>query len=113
MKALKACVAVLAVGILLVGCSSDWEEDVQFKVTRIVPERQVTPGHTSPPYVVLALDQDDPDGLVSLNTAGADIDQFPDGIKADDVVICKIRQVERNNLDGLEAETTVGPCRMA
>ncbi|WP_158847104.1 hypothetical protein [Saccharothrix deserti] len=113
MKALKACVAVLAVGTLLVGCSSEWEEDVQFKVTRITPETEVTPGRTSPPRAVLALDQEDPKGLVALNTASADLDQFPDGIKAGDVVICKVRQVEANNLDGLGAESTVGPCRMA
>ncbi len=113
MKALKACLAILAVGTLLVGCSADWEEEVRFKVTRITPERQVTPGHTSPPYVVLALDQDDPDPLVALDTAGADIDQFPEGIKAGDVVICKVRQVEKNNLDGLEPESEVGPCRTA
>ncbi|MEU4738961.1 hypothetical protein AB0G02_00675 [Actinosynnema sp. NPDC023658] len=113
MKALKACVAVLAVGALLVGCGSEWEEDVRFKVTRINPEHEVTPGHTSPAYVVLALDQDDPKGLVSLDTAGADVDQFPAGIAVGDVVTCKVRQVESNNVDGLGAETTVGPCRAA
>ncbi|MFD1148685.1 hypothetical protein [Saccharothrix hoggarensis] len=113
MKAFKACVAVVAAGVLLAGCGSEWEEDVRFKVTRITPEREVTPGNMAPPHVVLALDQDDPDGLVPLTTAGADIDQFPDGIEAGDVVVCKVRQVEANNLDGLGAETTVGPCRAA
>jgi hypothetical protein len=110
-KALKACVAVLAAGALLVGCGNSWEEEVRFKVTRITPEQQITPGKTKPPYVVLALDQEDPDGLVSLDTAGADIDQFPEGIKAGDVVICEVRQDEKNNLDGLEPESEVGPCR--
>jgi hypothetical protein len=109
-KAFKACVAVLAVGALLAGCGNSWEEDVRFKVTRINPEREVTPGHKAPPYVVLALDQDDPGPLVSLDTAGADIDQFPDGIKAGDVVICKVHQVEKNNVDGLEPESRIGPC---
>lgn len=113
MKALKACVAVLAVGALLAGCGSEWEEEVRFKVTRITPEHEVTPGRTSPPHVVLALDQEDPKGLTSLETAGADIDQFPAGIKVDDVVVCKVRQSEENNLDGLGPESEVGPCRMA
>ncbi|MBB5806498.1 hypothetical protein F4560_006266 [Saccharothrix ecbatanensis] len=111
MKALKACVAVLAAGALLVGCSNSWEEEVRFKVTSITPERQVTPGHTSPPRVVMALDQDDPDALVPLNKASAEIDQFPAGIKVGDVVICEVRQDEKNNLDGLEPESEVGPCR--
>ncbi|NUT47369.1 MAG: hypothetical protein HOV94_08665 [Saccharothrix sp.] len=113
MKALKACVAVLAVGALLVGCGSDWEEEVRFKVTRITPEHEVVPGRTSPAHVVLELDQDDPGALVPLDTAGADIDQFPEGIKAGDAVVCKVRQVEKNNLDGLEPESAVGPCRAA
>ncbi|KOX35033.1 hypothetical protein ADK67_00365 [Saccharothrix sp. NRRL B-16348] len=113
MKALKACLAILAVGTLLVGCSADWEEEVRFKVTRITPERQVTPGHTSPPRAVMELDQDDPGALVKLDTASAELDQFPEGIKAGDVVICKVRQVEKNNLDGLEPESEVGPCRLA
>lgn len=113
MKALKACLAILAVGTLLVGCSSDWEEEVRFKVTRITPEHETVPGKTSPPYVVLALDQDDPGAKVSLKTAGADIDRFPDGIKVGDAVICQVRQVEKNNLDGLEPESEVGPCRLA
>jgi hypothetical protein len=112
-KALKACVAVLAVGTLLVGCGGEWEQDVRFKVTRITPEREITPGHVAPPHVVLALDQDDPEPLVSLDTAGADIDQFPDGIEAGDAVICTVRQVEENSLDGLGPESAVGPCRMA
>ncbi|MEV8441556.1 hypothetical protein AB0425_29595 [Actinosynnema sp. NPDC051121] len=113
MKALRACVAILAVGTLLVGCGRDWEEDVRFKVTRINPEHETVPGRTAPPYVVLALDQEDPKGLVPLDTAGAPIDQFPAGIKVDDVVVCKVRQVEENNADGLEPETRVGPCRSA
>ncbi|ROP39583.1 hypothetical protein [Saccharothrix texasensis] len=113
MKALKACLAILAVGTLLVGCSAKWEEEVRFKVTRITPERETVPGQMSPPYVVLALDQDDPEPLVSLSTTGAGIDQFPEGVKAGDAVICEVRQVEKNNLDGLEPESEVGPCRLA
>ena len=113
MKALKACVAVLAVGTLLVGCSADWEEEVRFKVTRITPETEVTPNRTLPPRAVLELDQDDPGGIVTIKTVSAELDQFPDGIKAGDVVICKVRQVEDNNLDGLAPETEVGPCRSA
>ncbi|MFE9744529.1 hypothetical protein ACFYOT_06465 [Saccharothrix saharensis] len=50
---------------------------------------------------------------MSLKTAGADIDRFPNGIKAGDAVICKVRQVEKNNLDGLEPESEVGPCQLA
>lgn len=113
MKALKACLAILAVGTLLVGCSTVWEEEVRFKVTRITPEHETTPGNTSPPYVVVALDQDDPGPLVPLNTTGAEIGQFPEGIEVGDAVICKVRQVEKNNLDGLEPESEVGPCRLA
>jgi hypothetical protein len=112
-KALKACVAILAVGTLLVGCGSEWEEEVRFKVTRITPEHETVPGQVSPPHVVLELDQDDPGAPVPLKTAGADLDRFPQGVKAGDAVICTVRQVEKNNLDGLEPESEVGPCRMA
>ena len=113
MKALKACVAVLAVGTLLVGCSADWEEDVRFKVIRITPETEVTPNRTLPARAVLELDQEDPGGIVSVKEAGAELDRFPAGVKVGDAVICKVRQVEKNNLDGLAPETEVGPCRMA
>ena len=113
MKALKACLAILAVGTLLVGCSAEWEEEVRFKVIRISPETEVPPNRTLPARAALEIDQDDPGAIVTIKSAGADIDQFPEGIKVGDAVICKVRQVEKNNLDGLEPETEVGPCRLA
>lgn len=113
MKALKACLATLAVGTLLVGCSAEWEEEVRFKVTRITPETEVTPNRTLPARAVLELDQEDPGAIVTITSASADIGQFPEGIKAGDAVICKVRQVEKNNVDGLEPETEIGPCRLA
>lgn len=113
MKALKACAALLVAGALLVGCGREWEEEVRFKVTRIHPEKELTPGHTSPPHVVLELDQEDPGGIRPLATAGADIDRFPPGVAVGDVVVCRVRQSEDNSFDGVDPQTEVGPCRAA
>ncbi|XVS64226.1 hypothetical protein ACQPYE_39290 [Actinosynnema sp. CA-299493] len=113
MKALKACLATLAVGTLLVGCGAEWEEEVRFKVTRITEATEVTPNRTLPARAVLELDQEDPGAIVSIPSAGADLDQFPAGVEVGDAVICKVRQVEDNNLDGVEPKTEVGPCRQA
>ncbi|MEU4806712.1 hypothetical protein [Actinosynnema sp. NPDC023587] len=110
MKALKTSVAVLAVGFLLAGCGSDWTGDVRFTITRIAPARE-SMGEVKQPFVVLELDQEQPDGIPEITTEGADLDQFPDGVEVGDAVVCAVRRSDDNGLDGVEAKQTVGPCR--
>ncbi|CCH35452.1 hypothetical protein ABZ816_12685 [Actinosynnema sp. NPDC047251] len=112
MKALKAVVVVAVSGSLLVGCGSDWTGDVRFKVTRIAPARE-SMGEAKKPFVVLELDQEQPDGIPEITTEGADSDQFPADIKVGDVVVCTLHRSDDNGLDGVEAKQTVGPCRRA
>ncbi|MDQ2582823.1 hypothetical protein [Saccharothrix yanglingensis] len=113
MKALKACVAVLAVGSLLVGCGSEWEDDVRFKVARVTPETQVTPGTTTGPRLILEIDQEKPDSVTEISTESVAADQAPEGAAVGDVLVCKVRQWDDNSLDGVGLTTDVGPCRAA
>ncbi|GGP80911.1 hypothetical protein GCM10010185_63570 [Saccharothrix coeruleofusca] len=103
---------VLALGFALAGCGSEWEGEVRFEVTRIAPPYE-SMGERKPEHVVLALDQEVPDSVRGLQTTGADIDQFPEGVAVGDRVLCRVRQSDDNGLDGVDPTTTVGPCREA
>ncbi|MFJ6670751.1 hypothetical protein ACIQMJ_06540 [Actinosynnema sp. NPDC091369] len=111
MKALKACVAVLAVGTLLVGCSSEWSGEVDFKVVKINPPYE-SMGETKPSYVNLELDQDQPGGIERIDKKSADLDRFPEGIKVGDLVVCTVRQSDQSGFDQEGVRTEVGPCRL-
>ncbi|CAL9667671.1 hypothetical protein SUDANB95_07288 [Actinosynnema sp. ALI-1.44] len=109
-KALKLGVVVVAVGMVLVGCGSEWTGELKFEVTRIAPAREGV-GGTKQPYVIMKLDQEQPDGLPKMDTAGADADQFPADIKVGDKVVCDFRRWDDNGLDGVDPKQEVGPCR--
>ncbi|PSL55074.1 hypothetical protein B0I31_10531 [Saccharothrix carnea] len=111
MKALKACLATLAVGTLLVGCSSEWSGEVDFKVLKINPAYE-SMGETKPSYVNLEIDQEQPGGIEQLSKNSADLDQFPEGIKVGDLVVCSVRQSDQSGFDQEGVQTVVGPCRL-
>ncbi|MCE6995727.1 hypothetical protein LZG04_13075 [Saccharothrix sp. S26] len=111
MKALKACVAVLAVGALLAGCGSDWAGEVNFKVVQVNPPYE-SMGQTKPAYANLEIDQDQPGGLERIGKKSADLDQFPEGIEVGDLVVCSVRQSDRGGFDQEGVQTEIGPCRL-
>ncbi|GAA3460789.1 hypothetical protein ACFFSW_33795 [Saccharothrix longispora] len=111
MKALKACVAVLAVGSLLVGCGSEWEDDVRFKVIEISPRTNLTRTETIGNHFRLELDQEKPDSVAPFSHAAVTDEQVPEGTEVGDVLMCKVRQWDENSFDGVGLQTDTGPCR--
>ncbi|WP_447004753.1 hypothetical protein ACRAKI_35110 [Saccharothrix isguenensis] len=112
MKALKACVAVLAVGALLVGCGGrEWSGDVDFEVVKINPAYE-SMGETKPAYANLEIDQDQPGSVEQITKKAVDLDRLPDGIKAGDLVTCSVRQSDNSGFDQKGVQTDVGPCRL-
>ncbi|WP_033436431.1 hypothetical protein [Saccharothrix sp. NRRL B-16314] len=113
MKVLKACAVVLAVGTVLAGCgSSEWSGEIRFKVVRVNPAYE-SMGETKPPYVNLEIDQDQVDSIEQITKNAADLDQFPEGIKVGDLVVCSVRQSDKSGFDQEGVQTDVGPCRAA
>jgi hypothetical protein len=100
-------VLVLLVTLLaLAGCARDWSGDVRFKVRETMT---LTSGKQ---IVTLDVDGAAPaDPIRKFTTASAAPDQFPADVKPGEVVVCAVKQHDGNNLDGLDTETTVGPCR--
>ncbi|MFD1148686.1 hypothetical protein [Saccharothrix hoggarensis] len=114
MKAFKACVAVVAVGTLVVACgSSEWSGDVRFKVTDIKPDETLVSGATWPGRVSLDLDQEQPDGASPISAAWTRLDKVPDGTAVGDVLVCTVNQRDDSKLDDAEAVQDIGPCRKA
>ncbi|WP_367134305.1 hypothetical protein [Saccharothrix sp. HUAS TT1] len=112
MKALKACVAVLAAGALLVGCGAgEWSGDVDFKVVKINPGYE-SMGETKPSFVNLEIDQEQPDGIEQITRTAADLDQFPEGIAVGDLVVCAVRQSDESGFDQEGVQSGIGPCRL-
>ena len=112
MKALKACLAVLAVGTLLVGCgSSEWSGQVRFKVSEIKPDETLVNGATWPGRVSLDLDQDQPDGAAPITVAWAKLTDVPSGTAVGDVLVCTVKQRDDSKLDDAEPVQNVGPCK--
>jgi hypothetical protein len=98
---------LLPVLLLLVGCSSEWNGEVRFKVRRI---GEVTSG----PLISLDVDGEAPKGSYGLITTGtAKPDQLPADIKPGELVVCQVRQYDDNGFDDVDPKTTVGPCRRA
>jgi len=101
----KKSLLLLPAFLLLVGCSSEWNEEVRFKVREI---GEITSG----PRISLDVDGTPPKGTYGvIKTGGASPDQFPADIKVGELVICQVRQYDDNGFDGKDPKTTVGPCR--
>jgi hypothetical protein len=110
-KALKACVAVLAAGALLVGCGgSEWSGQVRFKVTDIKPDETLVSGAKWPGRVSLDLDQEQPDGLAPITTAWAKLTDVPAGTAVGDVLVCTVRERDDSKFDDAEPVQEFGPC---
>ncbi|GAA0226977.1 hypothetical protein GCM10010492_26580 [Saccharothrix mutabilis subsp. mutabilis] len=110
MKALKLGVVVAAVGLVLVGCGSEWEGDVRLKVVRIVPD----PTGKAATRVGMELDESqDKAKAPHTGTYGADLDQLPKDVKVGDVVTCTVKRSDDNGFDGVDPKLSVGPCRAA
>jgi hypothetical protein len=107
---MRALGLVLAAGLLLAGCSSSWEDEVRFEVTKIEPGRESF-GKVLPARVIMKLDQEKPDSSKVGPTEGADIDQFPADVAVGDKVTCTVRVTDGNGVDGVDPQTTIGPCR--
>jgi len=104
---MRGILLLLPAFLLLAGCSSEWKEDVRFKVREI---GEISSG----PLVVLDVDGEAPEGIHGrISTGSAKPDQFPADIKAGDLVVCQVRQYDDNGFDGKDPKTTVGPCRRA
>ena len=101
---MKKLFLLLPVVLLLSGCAQEWSGEVQFKVRKI---GEITSG----PLVVLDVDGEKPKGIEVISSATAKPDQFPADIKAGDVVVCQVKQYDKDNLDGGNTRTDVGPCR--
>lgn len=114
MKALKACVAVLAVGTLLAGCGGgEWSGDVRFEVTEVKPDETLVSGGTWPGRVSLRLAQDQPDGAAPITAPWAPLTEVPDGTAVGDALVCTVRQRDDSKLDDAEPAQTIGSCRKA
>ncbi|MFI9006924.1 hypothetical protein ACIGNX_06810 [Actinosynnema sp. NPDC053489] len=111
MKALKACVAVLAVATLLAGCGgSEWSGEVDFKVVRVNPAYE-SMGETKPAYANLEIDQDQPGSIERITTKAVDLDRLPGGVGVGDLLRCSVRQSDASGFDQEGVQTEVGPCR--
>jgi hypothetical protein len=69
-------------------------------------------GETKPAYANLEIDQDQPDSIEQISKKAANLDQFPEGIKAGDLVVCSVRQSDKSGFDQEGVQTDVGPCRL-
>ncbi|MFF5094169.1 MULTISPECIES: hypothetical protein [Actinosynnema] len=103
-------IALLALGFLLSGCSSEWQEDVRFKVIELHPAAENKAGELQKPYARMVIDQAEPKWL---GPKAIDLDQLPVGLEVDDVLVCSVRRYDDNGFDDVEAKVTVGPCKTA
>lgn len=107
-------IALLALGFLLTGCSSEWQGEVRYKVLSLHESYESIPGSVKPAYARLEIDGAEPQGAVEpVSPAVADLDKLPEGVAVGDVVVCPVRQYDENSYDGKGTEVTVGPCTAA
>ncbi len=112
MKALKACVVVAGVGLLLAGCGGgEWSGEVRFKVTQITPGKDLVSGQKGPGRVSLELDQEQPSSQIT--SPWAHQDQVPSDVKVGDKVVCTVKKRDDSKLDDAEAVQTITSCRKA
>ncbi|MCS7480901.1 hypothetical protein ACFFQW_36520 [Umezawaea endophytica] len=103
---MRKLVLLLPFLLLLTGCAQEWSGEVRFKVREI---GEITSG----PLVVLDVEGDKPTGIELISSGTAKPDQFPADIKPGDVVLCQVKQHDKDNLDGGNTRTTIGPCKRA
>ncbi|MET1072314.1 MAG: hypothetical protein ABWY11_06665 [Umezawaea sp.] len=111
---MRVLAALVAAALLLSGCSleREWKGDLAFEVTKINPPYTDKSGESKPAFVLLELDQEQPDSFQALSRSqGAGIGDFPADVKVGDRVVCAVRQYDANGFDGGNVEVTIGPCR--
>ncbi|GAA3880626.1 hypothetical protein GCM10022243_51550 [Saccharothrix violaceirubra] len=102
---------LVALVFLLVGCSSEWEGDVRFKVTKL------NPGFTSSvqvqaPYANLEIDEAEPKStLEPVSKKAVDISDLPEGVQVGDVVICHVSQHDKSGFDQQGVQVKLDQCR--
>ncbi len=97
--------------VVLSGCASTWDGDVNLKIDKITPAHEYL-GKPTPAYVNVTIDQEhDPDMVEKFTITGAEVTLFPSDITVGDLVVCAITQRDDSGFDQEGPRTELSDCR--